>query len=43
MVEKKIAEENRIVYEMLEIAQALQSHALISSTDMAKLLQLTEK
>jgi putative transcriptional regulator len=37
MAKKKIAEENRIVEEMLEMAQALQGHALISKQDMAKM------
>jgi hypothetical protein len=37
MAKKKIAEENRIVDEMLEMAQALQGHALISKQDMAKM------
>jgi putative transcriptional regulator len=37
MTKKKITEENRIFDEMLEMAQALQGHALISKQDMAKM------
>ena len=37
MTNKKMTEENRILDEMLEMAQALQGHALISKQDMAKM------
>jgi len=37
MSSRKANEENRILAEMLEMAQALQGHALISKQDMAKM------
>ena len=37
MTNKQMTEENRILQEMLEMAQALQGHALISKQDMAKM------
>jgi putative transcriptional regulator len=37
MASKKSTEETRIFDEMLEMAQALQGHALISKQDMAKM------
>ena len=37
MVSKKTSEEKRIFDEMLEMAQTLQGHALISKQDMAKM------
>jgi hypothetical protein len=42
MTKKKIVEENRIVDEMLEMAQSLQEHAVILKQEMTKLLQLIE-
>src|ERR1035437_9519598 len=37
MTNKQMTEENRILQEMLEMAQALHGHALISKQDMAKM------
>lgn len=37
MANKKMLEENRVLNEMLEMAQALQGHALITKQDMAKM------
>lgn len=37
MTNKKTLEENRILNELLEMAQALQGHALITKQDMAKM------
>jgi putative transcriptional regulator len=36
MANKKPAEKNRVLHEMMEMAQALQGHELISKQDMAK-------
>lgn len=43
MKNKKILEENRILSEMLEMAQALQGHALITKQDMTKMNLLCQK
>ena len=43
MKNKKILEENRILSEMLEMAQALQGHALITKQDMIKMNLLCQK
>jgi hypothetical protein len=43
MTKGNSTEETRIFDEALEMAQALQGHALISKQDMARLLQLIEK
>jgi hypothetical protein len=40
MTQGNSTEETRIFDEMLEMAQAMQGHALITKQDMAKLLQL---
>jgi putative transcriptional regulator len=37
MANKKTAEKNRVLNEMMEMAQALQGHDLISKPDMAKM------
>lgn len=37
MAKKKPAEKNRVLDEMMEMAQALQGHELISKQDMAKM------
>lgn len=43
MSNKKATEENRILTEMLEMAQALQGHALISKQDMAKMQLICQR
>jgi putative transcriptional regulator len=43
MSNKKATEENRIFTEMLEMAQALQGHALISKQDMAKMQLICQR
>ncbi len=43
MSNKKATEENRILTEMLEIARALQGHALISKQDMAKMQLICQR
>jgi len=43
MTNKKMLEENRVLNEMLEMAQALQGHALITKQDMAKMNLLCQR
>ena len=43
MSNKKATEENRILTEMLEMAQALQGHALISKQDMATMQLICQR
>lgn len=43
MTNKKMLEENRVLNEMLEMAQALQGHALITKQNMAKMNLLCQK
>ena len=43
MTNKKTLKENRILSEMLEMAQALQGHALITKQDMTKMNLLCQK
>ena len=43
MTNTKMTEETRILDEMLEMAQALQGHALISKQDMAKMKLICQR
>jgi putative transcriptional regulator len=43
MANKKPAEKNRVLDEMMEMAQALQGHELISKQDMAKMKLICQR